>query len=93
MNTTELLNKFAINQSKIVKKIQGIQTAIDALVMTNNGLVQQNTELRNRIGGIETILADLGVSKEAIELHQGFSDEKLKEKQKEPEGEQQEISF
>ena len=61
----EQIKKLVENQMKIVSKIQEQGKEI--------------TKLQNRIGGLETILIESGITKEAIELHQSFDDKKMRE--------------
>ena len=72
------IKKLVENQNKIVAKIQEMDLLISALNMSNTQLVKENEQLRNRIGGIETILVEkCEVTKDAIELHKSFDDKKL----------------
>jgi regulator of replication initiation timing len=84
----EQIKKLSENQNKIVSKISAMDLLLAGLVETNNALVKENETLRNRIGGIETILVESGITKEAIKLHQSFDDKKMRENNK---GEQEKM--
>lgn len=72
------IQKLSENQNKIVEKVKAVDLKIEAVIMVNNNLAKENKKLKDRIGGIETILLDMGVNKKALELHQSFDEEKLK---------------
>jgi len=73
------IKKLAENQNKIVEKIRSMDLLLTGLNMSNSELVKQNEKLMNRVGGLETILCEQGITKEAIELHQSFDDKKMRE--------------
>jgi len=79
----QAIKKILENQGKIVDKIKAMDIEIKALASITNsypGSRNDAVAIQNRIGGIETILVSLGVTQGALELHQSFDDQSMRDR-------------
>lgn len=70
----EVIKKLAENQNKIIQKIKVFLDEFYVFKMNHDRLIEKYHELDMRVGGIETVLIDMGVKKEALTLHQSIGE-------------------
>lgn len=70
-----MANNEPIDPAKIRKAFGDMQQALKNLVSVVGSITKDVQELKNRVGGIETLLVQIGEEK-GLELHQSFTDQK-----------------